>query len=284
MNGRLWRGNGPGSDRHLLANLAQVRNEIERRKEAAMDGEGIDGRTGACEYPDCGLTARREGLCIKHLAALVHGDEDAAAVVRKHYTLRAAADATAERKDEMHMCEKCGKSFKTKNGLSRHGGWCGKSLHDPQGGPPAATGAPSPTCAVPGCQRPRKSRGLCETHLFRIFKGKDEALRDEAMKYLLAPRHPGPGSRRRARCGEPSKAATEAPKPEANVRASDGPPDGMRREGHAFVRLAELLGWAEVLLDFPCPEGHAFFNCNNSKMAVMSADGTIKAARLVIAD
>ena len=58
-------------------------------------------------------------------------------------------------------------------------------------------------------------------------------------------------------------------------------PDGIAAAGHAFMRLAELLGLADQVADCPHPDGHLFLNTANGKAAIVEADGSIRAAEVI---
>ena len=58
-------------------------------------------------------------------------------------------------------------------------------------------------------------------------------------------------------------------------------PDGIAAAGHAFMRLAELLGLADQVADCPHPDGHLFLNTANGKAAIVAADGSIRAAEVI---
>jgi len=339
-----------GSDGQLTGKIAGVWAELRRRRlmEKNMDDEARDDREGGaaegrCGYPGCGMKAKRDGLCFKHLTALIGGDEAAKQAVRDFYQRKRAAGpplciACGEVMDSFeqlksHQAAGCGADGKRKGRkmrrvsgaegrrmleiverhLAANGGQatsesekgtsmipripcekCGREF-DPRGIGPHRKKCPGPIeavepCGIDGCRRPKGHAG-------RHYRGRpagkaspSASPRPMKRKYTRHAIPPG--------CEEntPSPAAMDqfqadrAPRehlasqihnPQSEIRNQE-PPDGISLVGHQFMRIAELLGLAAQLADFPHPDGHCFANIANGKAVVVTAAGESLPADLVV--
>jgi len=59
------------------------------------------------------------------------------------------------------------------------------------------------------------------------------------------------------------------------------PSPAMATLGYGFIRLAELLGLAEILADYPHPDGLVFVNTQTGGQALVTAAGEIEAVELI---
>ena len=109
-----------------------------------------------CLYGDCQKPARRDGLCLKHLTALVKGHDPAAAAAarRFHQSHPAASEAeplppqaatTPTTETMMHKCKQCEKSFGTPHGLKIH---VARNHRTPAAPPTASSPDPVATAAA----------------------------------------------------------------------------------------------------------------------------------------
>jgi len=287
--------NRPGSDEQLTAKLAAIWRQIRRRgwMERIMEDERKedaetepDNVLGMCGVEGCTGEALRDGICKRHLLKLAtRGDPEAAEAVRRWHAVHDRRPETPHETPWRHYpkedsgkqeppttsskentmanektCPRCGRTFKTAHALACHLGHsqCGDSDREATAKQP----------------RPRKRPcGICGVEFdARVHSRHEAKCRRERGLPAAAGAAPGP----------------TFPVPRLGALRADSaaspaePPDGIAAVGHAATRLIQLIGLGEHLADFPHPAGHVFVNTTNGKAAVVTPDGEIRPAEVVM--
>lgn len=180
-------------------------------------------------------------------------------------------------------CEKCGKMMDPR----------GLAKHEPLCKGPGPTTFPCPTCG----KGHKSEHGL---HCHEAHTGHGD--KDGSQSAVACP--VGAGSREKqppkpkrkytrrlptvnqtagakVRIHLPAPAAIRDP--QSAIRNQDPAPYAspmLAKLGHAFIRLAELLGLAEILADYPHPDGLVLVNTRNGNQALITAAGEIEAVEL----
>jgi len=297
---------GAGSIEQLTRKLAAIWNELDRRgeMERIMEDERQDDvETGAeleyCLCRGCIDMARRDGLCPKHLVALAKGDKEAAEAVRKWHAVHdrhvepprdAHWRTYPEKEPEACSLEPFSQSQEnTTMGKSKKYqkiacGKCGLLIDERGfGRHRAACKGPRPTTfPCPICGKGHKNQHALHCHQGHTGHGQGEivAMTPKKRKYT-----------RRAKAGAGdilvignsrsailhTKGQTRNQDPPA---AAAYPAPAIEMLGHAFIRLAELVGLAEILANYPHPDGLVFVNTTTGKQALLTAAGEIEAVEL----